>query len=213
MSGEVIRATGDWTLYENHMGISMVYPRQPISPRVVSDPDDEFNFEIERLPGKRWAKLFIDENVPISTHIAITHACSKQLLDLHQRTGLIILDRNPSNIIVDNYQDPQNLEVYQIDLESIYNTRTKELSICDTENYSDWIRYSRDRQTVQEVAGDLHLALRIRNDFITDTQEVEQTNHFDSLLEKVRSNPGKYTLNKFVIFLEDVMEQMNEAKV
>jgi hypothetical protein len=75
-----------------------------IFPEVVIPPrrhhfDYDQHYPVEKVPGITWRQLQ-KKNVPLAIHLDIARTVAQQTIDILHSTGIIISDRNATNIIL-----------------------------------------------------------------------------------------------------------------
>jgi hypothetical protein len=74
------------------------------------DPDnlgDIKEFHVEKIEGKTWDQLIKEGLTPFSMHLQIAKTAVEQMIYLKEKLGLLLGDRNASNIIV---TDPEKID-------------------------------------------------------------------------------------------------------
>lgn len=84
--------------------------------------DNSDGFEVENIIGNTLHELM--QSVPTADFFKLLIQASKQLETLFDLFGIIIKDRNKDNFILGKKQNDTSLNLYQVDLESIYDTVT-----------------------------------------------------------------------------------------
>lgn len=147
---ETIIETDTQVVFENYSGASYFeFEGKPIFPRVYEqwrNADGTVTFALEKLPGTRWGFLWGDD-LPFSDHLRIGIKATQQMKFIFETYGLIFIDRSGLNIIVDG------LDVYQIDLEAIYDTKSGCLHANERQPWKYSLQpFSDDRITAREIA-------------------------------------------------------------
>lgn len=95
-------------------------------PRVVVQEDlPEGALALEKIGGIAWSDLLQDNTLPLEAHISIALQVLKEIRSTYQKTGILILDREPKNVMI--ITDPEALargahvRTAHIDLEYVFD--------------------------------------------------------------------------------------------
>ena len=111
----------------NHVDLAPSgYTPQVIVSEVMSN-ECRGSFPVERIKGFTWEDLLTNDAIPLATHIDIGLVSLRQIQEIDKRFGLVLLDRNPQNIIVEIDGEGRLHQVTQVDLVYIYDRRYRGL--------------------------------------------------------------------------------------
>ena len=94
-------------------------------------PNDQYfqghtaqSIALERIAAVSWADLIYNHpEVHPETHVKIAATVCWQVDFVLKNYGLLLCDRTARNILVSNYEDGSNPEVFQVDLQTVYDDR------------------------------------------------------------------------------------------
>jgi hypothetical protein len=78
-------------------------------------------FHVEKIEGKSWDQLIKEGATPFTTHLQIAKTATEQMIHLKEKLGLLLGDRNASNIIVTNPEKIDNSTLKHIDFPHVYD--------------------------------------------------------------------------------------------
>lgn len=82
--------------------------------KVLAEIAERGGFPVQSISGKNWYELIAKGETPTEEHVYLVLQTISQMKEVWNKSGVLLLDRNPTNII-----RAENSNVYQTDLDSL----------------------------------------------------------------------------------------------
>ncbi|MCB9813240.1 MAG: hypothetical protein H6772_02420 [Pseudomonadales bacterium] len=140
----------------NQLQLQKLSPDIDFFPKVVGfkDFDNSQGYEVEQIVGQTFQELM--SSTSSSDFIRLLLVATEQQQKLFKNYGILVKDRNKDNFIFGVKDENSNLKVYQVDLESIYDSVT-DADFLDINEHllsrsSNPIKISNENKTGIEIA-------------------------------------------------------------